>query len=30
MQRHVLYLGEINDIQELAWGRLIERNDWVH
>ena len=24
MQRHVLYLGEINDSQELAWRRSIE------
>ena len=24
MQRHVLYLGEINDTQELAWRRSIE------
>src|SRR5258705_12686658 len=23
-QRHVLYLGEINDTQELAWRRSIE------
>src|ERR1700750_2557713 len=24
VQRHVLYLGEINDTQELAWRRSIE------
>ena len=24
VQRHVLYLGEINDSQELAWRRSIE------
>jgi hypothetical protein len=24
VQRHVLYLGEINDTQELAWWRSIE------
>jgi hypothetical protein len=24
VRRHVLYLGEINDTQELAWGRSIE------
>jgi hypothetical protein len=24
VQRHVLYLGEINDAQELAWRRSIE------
>jgi hypothetical protein len=24
VQRHVLYLGEVNDSQELAWGRSIE------
>jgi hypothetical protein len=30
MQRHALYLGEIDDTQELAWRRSIERNDWVH
>ena len=24
VQRHVLYLGEINDLQELAWRRSIE------
>src|ERR1700746_1962448 len=24
VQRHVLYLGEINDSQELAWRRAIE------
>ena len=24
LQRHVLYLGEINDSQELAWRRSIE------
>ena len=25
VQRHVLYLGEINDTQELAWRRSIAR-----
>jgi hypothetical protein len=24
VQRHALYLGEINDTQELAWRRSIE------
>jgi len=24
VQRHVLYLGEINDTQELAWRKSIE------
>src|SRR5580658_7138368 len=27
LQRHVLYLGEINDSQELAWRRSIDERD---
>src|SRR5712672_2162375 len=30
VQRHVLYLGEINDTQELAWRRSIEVLELLH
>jgi transposase len=30
VQRHVLYLGEINSSQELAWGKSIEVLDETH